>query len=110
MSENPTSAVEVIDLLQGAQIPVGGRKVETLAKTDAFELKRLLLAKGTEVPEHHAPGPITVQCLSGRLTFTVGGVPHDLRPGGLLHLAAREPHALVGVEDSVVLVTKLAPR
>ncbi|WP_165067522.1 cupin domain-containing protein [Paludisphaera rhizosphaerae] len=110
MSEPQTASVEAIELLKGVEIPVGGRKIETLVKTDAFELKRLLLAKGVEIPEHHAPGPITVQCLSGRIAFRAGGVVHDLRAGSLLHLAAREPHALAGVEDSVVLVTKLAPR
>lgn len=110
MSEPDTSLVEAVELLKGAEIPAGGRKVETLMKTEAFELKRLLLAKGVEIPEHHAPGPITVQCLSGRIAFKAGGVVHDLFAGSLLHLAAREPHSLTGVEDSVVLVTKLAPR
>lgn len=104
----PGPFLGVIDLLGGAAAPPGGRKVETLAKTDAFELKRLSLAKGADVPEHHAPGPITVHCLSGRVAFKVGGVDHDLAAGHLLHLTPREPHSLVAVEDSVVLVTKLA--
>lgn len=91
-------------------IPTEGRRVETLAKTDAFELKRLALAKGYEIPEHHAPGPITVQCLVGRVTFTVGGVDHDLPAGRLIHLPARDPHALKAEEDSIVLVTRIEPR
>ncbi len=108
MSAHPDQFVAVVDLLGGASAPPGGRKVETLAKTEAFELKRLSLSQGAEVPEHHAPGPITVQCLSGRVAFRAGGVEHDLPAGRLLHLAAREPHALVAIEDSVVLVTKMA--
>jgi quercetin dioxygenase-like cupin family protein len=108
MSANPDQFVAVVDLLGGASAPSGGRKAETLAKTEAFELKRLTLSKGAEVPEHYAPGPITVQCLTGRVAFRAGGVDHDLAAGRLLHLAAREPHALVATEDSVVLVTKMA--
>ena len=109
MPANPGSSAAVIDLLDGAAAPEGGRRVETLAKTDAFELKRLTLAKGAEVPEHHATGPITVQCLSGRVAFRAGGVDHDLPAGRLIHLAPREPHALVAAEDAVVLVTKMPP-
>ncbi|MDG3008064.1 cupin domain-containing protein [Paludisphaera mucosa] len=108
MSESTVHSCDVIDLLAGAAVPAEGRRVETLAKTDAFELKRLSLAKGAAIPEHHAPGAITVQCLVGRVAFTAGGTTHDLRAGSLIHLAPREPHALVGEEDSVVLVTKLA--
>jgi quercetin dioxygenase-like cupin family protein len=90
--------------------PAEGRRMETLAKTEAFELKRISLAKGGEVPEHHAPGPITVQCLVGRVNFTVEGQPNDLAAGKLIHLAPRVPHALKAEEDSVVLVTKMAAR
>ncbi len=100
----------LIELTADAKIPAEGRRVETLAKADGFELKRLSLAKGAEIPEHHAPGPISVQCLVGRVCFTAGGVDHDLRVGALIHLAPREPHALRAEEDSVVLVTKMDPR
>jgi quercetin dioxygenase-like cupin family protein len=93
-----------------APIPAEGRRVETLTKADGFELKRLSLAAGAEIPEHHAPGPITVQCLVGRVTFTAGGIAHDLRAGTLIHLPPREPHALTAEEGSIVLVTKIDPR
>ena len=99
-----------IDLLASSTAPAGGRRVETLAKTDAFELKRLSLAAGASIPEHQAPGPITVQCLAGRVAFTAAGADHDLRAGTLIHLPPRELHALRAEEDSVVLVTKLEPR
>ncbi len=87
-----------------------GRRVETLARTDAFELKRLSLAKGFEIPEHTAPGPITVQCLVGRVTFMADGEPNDLSAGKLIHLPTRVPHSLKAEEDSVVMVTKMAAR
>jgi quercetin dioxygenase-like cupin family protein len=102
----------LIELTATATIPTPteGRRVETLAKTDAFELKRLSLAKGCMIAEHTAPGPITVQCLVGRVNFLVEDEPHDLGAGRLLHLEPRVRHALKAEEDSVVLVTKMAPR
>ena len=108
MSENPEIRGEVIALLAGVEVPADGRRVETLARTPAFELKRLTLARGAEVPTHHAAGPITVQCLSGRVSFTEGETTHDLPAGSLIHLAPRRPHSLAAAEDSVVLVTKIA--
>lgn len=102
----------LIELTASATIPAPeeGRRVETLAKTDAFELKRLSLAKGCMIAEHQAPGPITVQCLVGRVNFLIEGEPNDLGAGTLLHLEPRVPHALKAEEDSIVLVTKMAPR
>jgi quercetin dioxygenase-like cupin family protein len=85
-----------------------GRRLDSLVKTPRFEVKRLLLARGHEVGTHQAPGEITVQCVAGRVAFTAGGTTHDLEAGKMIYLQAREPHSLVGVEDSVVLVTKFA--
>jgi quercetin dioxygenase-like cupin family protein len=107
MSETTCSSVDVIDVLP-AELLTEGHRVDTLVKTPALEVKRLSLSKGKEIPTHHAPGEITVHCVAGRVAFTAGGRTHDLGAGRMLHLPAREPHSLVGVEDSVVLVTKLA--
>jgi quercetin dioxygenase-like cupin family protein len=81
----------------------------TLARTPTLEVHRLVLAKGHEIPTHQAPGEITVHCLEGRITFTACGSTRELRAGQMLLLAAREPHSLVGLEDSSVLVTKVLP-
>lgn len=81
--------------------------METLVKTPSIDLRRLLLAKGGELPTHDAPGEITVHCLQGRIAFTAGGKTNDLRAGQLIHLAAGIPHSLVGTEASVVLVTRI---
>jgi len=107
VSESTCSFVDVIDVLPH-ELSTEGHRVVTLVKTAALEVKRLSLARGKEIPCHHAPGEITVQCVAGRVAFTAGGRTHDLGAGRMLHLPAREPHSLVGIEDSVVLVTKLA--
>ncbi len=79
----------------------------TLVKTKAIEVIRLVLPAGKEIPSHKAPNEITVQCLEGRVLFTTEGKSQELGPGQLLYLAAGEPHALMAVESSSLLVTLL---
>ena len=88
---------------------LAGASSSTLARTPTLEVRRLVLARGREVPTHQAPGEITVHCLEGRITFTACGTTHELKAGQMLVLAAGEPHSLVGLEDSSVLVTKVLP-
>ena len=99
---------EVIQLSLGAAL--GSSKTTTLAKTADLELIRLVLPAGKEIPTHKTPGEITVQCLEGRVAFTAGGKIYELTAGQLLFLAAGEPHAVKGVEDSSLLVTILFPK
>jgi quercetin dioxygenase-like cupin family protein len=97
---------EVIDALP-AVLAEQGAPPSSLAKTEMLELRRLTLPKGREIPTHHARGEITVHCLQGRIAFTAGGATREVRAGQLIVLAAGEPHSLVGLEDSTVLVTKV---
>ncbi|QDT09833.1 cupin domain-containing protein [Planctomycetes bacterium K23_9] len=76
-----------------------------LLKCDAFRLMRLVLPKGKELPTHTAPKQIVVQCVSGRVDFTALEKTHAMTAGSLLYLDSGEPHALVALEDSVMLVT-----
>lgn len=84
-------------------------KSSTLARTPTLEIHRLVVARGREIPTHQARGTITVHCLEGRIRFTARGVVRELEAGRMIVLAAGEPHSLVGLEDSSVLVTKLIP-
>lgn len=78
-----------------------------LVKTETLEIRRLTLPKGRAIPTHHARGEITVHCLEGRIAFTAMGATREVGKGQLIVLAAGEPHSLVGLEDSSVLVTKV---
>jgi quercetin dioxygenase-like cupin family protein len=99
---------EVIDVrTAGSASP--GAPSSTLAKTAALEVRRLTLPKGREIPTHHARGEITVHCLEGRIAFTADRTTRELGAGQMLVLAAGEPHSVVGLEDSAVLVTKVLP-
>ena len=77
----------------------------TLVKAASFELIRMVLPAGKEIPPHKTRGEITVQCLEGRVSFSCHGETRDLRPGDLLYLAADEVHALKAIDNSALLVT-----
>jgi quercetin dioxygenase-like cupin family protein len=99
---------DVVPLLLGSAL--GNSKTTTLVKTADLELIRLVLPAGKEIPSHQARGEITVQCLEGRVAFTALGKTQELRCGELLYLAAGEPHAVKGIENSSLLVTLSLPK
>jgi quercetin dioxygenase-like cupin family protein len=72
-----------------------------------LQVIRLVIPAGKEIPGHQAPGEITVQCLEGRVAFSVGGTRRDMEAGQLLYLSSEEPHSLYGLDDASVLVTIL---
>lgn len=83
-------------------------EVETkaLVKNEEFEAIRIVVPKDHEVCKNHqVDGPITVQCLEGRVAFHVDGEPHSLRAGQWLFLPGRVPHSITGIEDSLILLT-----
>jgi len=90
---------EVIEVSPLGTVPAGLQLI-SLAKTAAFEVRRLVLPKDREVPTHQAPGEITVHCLEGRVAFTASGTSRELEAGRVLFLDAGTPHSLVGLEDS----------
>ena len=96
---------EVIRLPLGTGL--NSSQTTTLVKSAHWELIRLVLPAGKEIPPHKAPGEISVQCLEGRVAFTAQGKTHELTPGQLIYLATGEPHAVKGIEDSSLLVTIL---
>ena len=97
---------EVIDV-RAASISESGASPSSLANGETLEVRRLTLPKGRRIPTHHASGEITVHCLEGRIAFTANGETRDVGAGQLIVLAAGEPHSLVGLKDSTVLVTKV---
>ena len=86
---------------------LGDARTTTLIKAERLEVLRLVLPGGKEIATHTAPGPITVQCLEGRVAFTALGEERELGAGRMLHLEAGEPHSLRGIEDASLLVTIL---
>lgn len=92
--------------LQPPGEPLSKAQTTALVKTEAFEAIRLAIPKGHEVCRNHqVEGPITVQCLAGRIAFTAGDDTRQVREGHWVFLPGGVPHTIAGVEDSLVLLT-----
>ena len=68
------------------------------------------LPPGGRLPEHAAPGPITIHCLAGQATLTVAGTDVELTPGRLVALDAGTRHAVASGPGTQLLVTAAAQR
>lgn len=97
---------EIVDVRPLGEEPTD-RKATTLIKTENVRVVRMVMAAGTEIPEHEAPGEIIVQCLEGKIEFTAMGKSQELEAGQLLYLAAEKPHAVKCVDAASVLLTIL---
>jgi quercetin dioxygenase-like cupin family protein len=85
-------------------------RTNALVKNEAFEAIRLVIPAGHEVCRNHqVNGPITVQCLEGRIAFATDGESHAVRAGQWLFLPGGVPHTITGVDDAVVLLTVMFP-
>ena len=91
--------------------PLGDKKTEAVShalfKTEQLELIRLVLPQGKGMPEHAVHGPITIQCLEGRVELHAHQKAVTLQAGELVYLAGGELHSLCAVEDASALLTIL---
>lgn len=100
--------LEVIDL--HAPDEARGTSISSsLLKTPHLQLMRVVLTAGHTLPEHHVPGEITVQCLSGEADVVTPSRTCRLTAGHLVMLPAAEPHRVQAHLDTVLLVTVLHP-
>jgi quercetin dioxygenase-like cupin family protein len=98
------SSGQIVDILS-AEGTLPSAKSFALFKSGQLEVMRVVLPAGKAFPPHRVAGEITVQCLDGRIDFSVDGVSQELRAGQLMHLEGGVLHGLVGIEDSSALVT-----
>ncbi len=99
---------DIVQLFVTEMLP--STKTATLVMADGLKVVKLVVVSGHETPTHKAPGPITVQCLMGRVRFTAHGRSHELIAGQYLYLDADEPHSFSGIEDSSLLITIWLPK
>lgn len=93
--------------LHSAGLGDGNSTSTSLLKVPRMQLMRLSLKSGQCVPEHKAPGEVTIQCLSGQADVLTPARTCHLTPATLVMLPAAEPHAVRANEDTVLLVTLL---
>ncbi|QLG12981.1 cupin domain-containing protein (plasmid) [Deinococcus sp. D7000] len=86
-----------------------GRDSLTLVRDAGFTLLLVVLRAGKGMPNHTAPGPISVLVLDGRVAFTAQDTRLELGPHELATLPVRVPHEVTALEDSAVLITIAEP-
>lgn len=92
--------------LRPQQEPLSAAQTVALVKTNEFEALRMVIPAGHEVcRQHSVPGPITLHCLEGQIAFTADDDKHAVRAGQWLFLPGGIPHTILGVEDSMILLT-----
>jgi len=82
----------------------------TILKSEGTRLVLFGFAKGQVLTEHTAAVPVLLQALSGELVISADGRSDILKPGGVIHLGTRVPHAVEALTDSVMLLTMLDGR
>lgn len=80
-------------------------RTHALIKARQLEVVRLVLPAGGMLPEHAAPGEITLLGLEGRIELVLPTGCVELGPGDFIHLAAGERHALRAREPASLLLT-----
>jgi quercetin dioxygenase-like cupin family protein len=84
--------------------PGPDREAKALGETEGLKLVVITLRRGTELGDHVAPGPVTIQVAVGRATLLADGEVVDLAPGQVALLAAGVHHSLRPIGDDPVLV------
>lgn len=87
----------------GDKLP--GTPTTALFKDARMEAIRIVLTAGKRMPEHKVVGPITVQCIEGRVEIRAGGKLISMEAGDLLYLEGGVSHDLIAIENCSLLVT-----
>lgn len=96
---------ELERLRTGEPWGAGGRHAKTLVKADGLRVVLIALRAGARLDEHHAPGRITIQTLSGEVRVSAAGRTVGLAAGDLLSLGPALPHDVEARTDSAILLT-----
>lgn len=89
---------------------VPGIRRRTLASSAQMMQMLVQLDAGARLPEHSHPHEQLTYVLSGRLSFRLDGVAHDLAAGAVLLIPGGVPHGVDVIEDTLVLDTFCPPR
>jgi quercetin dioxygenase-like cupin family protein len=83
-----------------------GRAAHTIHGGHALELRQTVvaLASGHELGEHDSPGEATLQVLNGHVRLTAGDDTWEGKAGDYVTIPPSR-HALLSLEDSVVMLT-----
>jgi quercetin dioxygenase-like cupin family protein len=97
------------DLLEREGEWSNGQNARTLVKHEDLRIVLIALRTGASIPEHRAPGRISIQTIRGHIRVRAEGRTFSLPAGGLLILDSKVPHDVEAVEESAFLLTLVRP-
>jgi quercetin dioxygenase-like cupin family protein len=95
------------DLASRAEVPGAGTLSRVLHSDERVRLVLFAFDAGQELTEHTAGVPALLQVVSGRFRVGAGGDTFEMGPEAWLRLDAGEPHSLLALEPSRLLLTML---
>ncbi len=102
---NIQDQIEKLKSAPGWQQPAG-RSAETLVKYANFRLVLVLMKQAGHMNDHHADGPISVQCIRGKIKMHLSdGQGVVLGAGDILALDRCVKHDVEALEESAFLLT-----
>jgi quercetin dioxygenase-like cupin family protein len=116
--ERPTSPLPLLQISFAEQLErlkqepawhSGDRNAITLTKEPQLRVLLLAMKRGSNLHEHRASGPVTIQVVSGLVRLTVSAQVLDLKPGELAILESAIAHEVEAVEESALLLTLVKP-
>ncbi len=88
-----------------------GHNALTLVKNPQFSLVMICMQKGSRLHEHHAPGPLTINVLRGRIQFILEptglNMSVELAQEQMVTLEETRQHEVIALEESAFLLTVL---
>lgn len=87
-----------------------GHNALTLVKNPVLRSVVICLQKDAKLADHHAPGPITVSVVQGKVRFVLepdkeNNQSVELGPNELLVLEETRQHEVIALEESAILLT-----
>jgi quercetin dioxygenase-like cupin family protein len=110
---DPSRVVDLVAeggrLLDQARSSGRGRAVRAVVRQPGQNMILLGLPAGGGLPEHDAPGPASLLCLSGEVVLSTADASWTL-PAGAAHAIPPVRHDVRAVVDSVCVLTVSLPR
>ena len=93
------------DLQRFLSDPAALGRTTTLFRENGLRILLLHLKPGEQIPEHQTRGAITVHCVQGEATFSIGEESVVLKPASLIGVPPVAPHSVIARQDTFLLVT-----
>lgn len=106
-SEFTVVAMSVAEFTAEHPIVPGRVAPKRMLDAPGARIMQLAFDAGEELREHRAPVPILIQAVSGTVTVTASDREVVLEPGGLVHMAANVPHAVIAHGEARVMLVLL---